>query len=163
MTNRSNYLACGALLALLAAPAPAQEMDMKHEMAASPVPAAAKDLRTVIVLTAAERAVVLQEMRDMLGGTQAVVAGLANDDMKAVASGARPQGMHVMHGVPASLRARLPMGFKQMGMAMHTDFDQIALDAESLGDPRHTLKQMDALLQKCVACHSTYRIDPAVK
>ncbi|MDD5329231.1 MAG: hypothetical protein PHX38_04445 [Sulfuricella sp.] len=161
MAKRSNCLACGALLALLAAPATAQEM--QHDMSMHAPAAAAKDQRTAIVLTTAERAIVLQEMRDMLGGTQSVVAGLANDDMKAVASAARPLGMHVMHGVPVSLKAKLPMGFKQMGMAMHSDFDQIALDAESLGDPKHTLKQMDALLQKCVACHGIYQIQPAVK
>lgn len=32
------------------------------------------------------------------------------------------------------------------------------LDAESLGDRDHTLKQLAQLMQKCVACHASYAL-----
>lgn len=148
----------------------AQEMGkgmgmMKHDGMNHAMPAAApgampasKGGRTIIALTQAEREIILEEMRGMLEGIQKVSAGLVNEDLKAVAEAARPQGMHVMHGIPGTLKAKLPMEFKQLGMGMHNDFDQMALDAESLGDPKHTLRQVNGLLQKCVACHSTYQI-----
>ena len=41
---------------------------------------------------------------------------------------------------------------------MRTTFDVIALDAESLGDPMHTMRQMGNLLQTCNACHSIYQV-----
>ena len=41
---------------------------------------------------------------------------------------------------------------------MHTTFDLMALDAESLADPKHTLTQMNDLLQKCNACNGIYQI-----
>jgi cytochrome c556 len=50
------------------------------------------------------------------------------------------------------------MSFKQLGLDTHTRFDQMALDAEQLGDREHTLSQLSSLLQNCVACHAAYRI-----
>ncbi|HID48188.1 MAG TPA: hypothetical protein EYP40_00985, partial [Chromatiales bacterium] len=38
-------------------------------------------------------------------------------------------------------------------------FDQLALDAEQLGDPAHALAQLSTLMQNCVACHAVYRIE----
>jgi hypothetical protein len=56
------------------------------------------------------------------------------------------------------MKAILPQGFMQMGMSLHRDFDQIAADAESLKDPKHTLKQLSNSMGKCVACHAPYQI-----
>ena len=38
------------------------------------------------------------------------------------------------------------------------DFDTIAIDAETIGMPKHTLGQLSGVLQKCVACHSSYQV-----
>ncbi len=54
---------------------------------------------------------------------------------------------------------KLPMPFKQLGRDTHARFDQIALDAEQLGDPRHALSQLNDVLDNCVACHAAFRID----
>lgn len=48
----------------------------------------------------------------------------------------------------------------QIGMPMHKEFDQIAADAESLKDAKHTLQQLSATMGKCTACHATYQIRP---
>lgn len=46
----------------------------------------------------------------------------------------------------------------QLGMSVHRDFDQIAEDAASLKDSKHTLRQLGDSMKKCVACHTTYQI-----
>ena len=62
-------------------------------------------------------------------------------------------------GVPASLMGKLPLGFKQLGFDTHSRFDQLALDAESLGDAGQSLAALGELMANCVACHAAFRID----
>lgn len=50
------------------------------------------------------------------------------------------------------------MEFRQLGFSVHRDFDQIALDAESLKDVSYSLSQLSGTLKKCVSCHATYQI-----
>lgn len=122
-----------------------------------------EDGRVAILLTADERAFVLQEMRGFVQGTQAIAAGLAANDMKAVATAARAMGMARSHDVGPSLLGKLPLEFKQLAFRVHGQFDAIALDAEAMGMPAHTLEQLAQTLQGCVACHATYAfaLEPA--
>jgi hypothetical protein len=78
--------------------------------------------------------------------------------MTAVASQARSLGMGMVHKGEDHLLAVLPKEFMQLGMATHKDFDKIAADAESLKDPRHTLRQLSESMKKCSACHESYQI-----
>jgi len=118
----------------------------------------AQDGRLAIVLEPAERAFVLGEMRGFVAGLQQLTAALARDDMKAAAAAARGMGMGAAHAAPAPMVGKLPLEFKTLGFGVHREFDTIALDAESLGDPTHTLTQLAGTLGKCVACHSAYQI-----
>lgn len=120
----------------------------------------AEDGRAAIVLEPAERAFVLGEMRGFVAGLQQMTAALAQDDMKAAAAAARALGMGAAQSAPAPMVGKLPLEFKTLGFALHRDFDAIAMDAESLGDPKHTLTQLAGTLQKCVACHGAYQIKP---
>jgi hypothetical protein len=114
--------------------------------------------RVVLELTPAERALVLEEMRLFLGGIGQLSGALGRQDMAAAAEAARAMGLKLAHEVPPALRAKLPQDFRQLGSSVHRDFDQIALDAASLGDVSHSLSQLSATLQKCVACHAAYQI-----
>ncbi len=116
----------------------------------------APDGRIAVMLEPGERALLLREMRGFVSGLQAVSDGLARDDMKAVATAARGLGTARSHDVPAAMMGKLPLGFKSLAMDVHRGFDTIALDAEGMGDPRHTLAQLADVLQKCSACHATY-------
>ncbi len=116
------------------------------------------DGRAEIALTAADRDIVLAEMRALLGAVQGVTSALTQDDLKLVAQQARSVGLAAMGQVPPSLMQALPLEFKTMGRDMHAEFDQIALDAEQVADREHSLQQLGALLGKCVACHATYRL-----
>jgi hypothetical protein len=114
--------------------------------------------RLSIRLQAGERDLVLAEMRAFLISVQQIAEGISMDDMAIVAKHARQVGRAAQREVPSSLREKLPMSFKQLGLDTHTRFDQMALDAEQLGDREHTLSQLSSLLQNCVACHAAYRI-----
>ena len=61
--------------------------------------------------------------------------------------------------VPGTLVGKLPLAFKKLGFDTHTKFDQLAMDADDLGDSKHALVQLSDLMHNCVACHETYRID----
>lgn len=116
------------------------------------------DARVVLELTPGERAMILEEMRLFLDGVQKMTGALAKPDMPAVAEAARGMGQKMVHDVPPALRAKLPQEFRQIGFSVHREFDQIALDADSLKDVGYSLGQLSATLQKCVSCHSTYQI-----
>lgn len=116
------------------------------------------DGRAAIVLEPGERDFVLREMRSFVAGLQAITAALSRDDMKGVATAARGMGMAVAHDAPLAMVGKLPLEFKTLGFSVHRDFDAIAADADALGDPKHTLAQLSAVLQKCVACHASFQI-----
>jgi hypothetical protein len=125
-----------------------------HDLHHAPV----ADGRAVLELATGERAMILEEMRMFLDGVQRMTGALGRQDMPAVAEAARGLGQKMVHEVPPALRAKLPLEFRQLGFSVHRDFDQIALDADSLKDVSYSLNQLSATLQKCVACHASYQI-----
>lgn len=114
--------------------------------------------RATIQLTPVEREFVLSEMRVFLESTQKIVNGITAGDMELVAEGARTSGRAAQTGMPGSLAGKLPSAFRQMGSDTHRRFDELALDAEQLGDEDHALSQLGSLLGNCVSCHSAFRI-----
>lgn len=120
-----------------------------------------QDGRSLILLEAGERDLVLKEMRAFLESVQQVTEGISTKDMKKIVNSARTVGAAAQAGVPASLMGKLPLAFKTLGFDTHRQFDQLALDAEQLGDAEHSLEQLTALLRNCTACHGAYRINSA--
>lgn len=116
------------------------------------------DGRTTILLEPSERAMVLGEMRQFLGGIQQMLEAAERNDAAAIARLARPLGMAATHEVPATLAAKLPLEFKTLGHGVHQDFDRIAMDAEAMSDVRLSLRQLGEAMKKCVACHAAYQI-----
>ena len=127
-------------------------------LATSSVRAEAVDSRQILMLSEPQRSHVLDEMRALLAGTQAILGALATDDMAAVAGYAKPLGMGMADNAEKHLKGLLPKEFMQLGMSVHKDFDLIAADAESLKDPKHTLKQLSEAMSTCNACHASYQI-----
>lgn len=121
----------------------------------------APDGRRAILVSEAERDLVLGEMRDFLVAVQAIVAAGNSGDLAEATAAARRVGMAAQQGVPLSLMGKLPLEFKKLGFDTHRRFDQLALDAEQLGDPAHTLGQLATLLTNCTACHATYSLGTA--
>ncbi len=116
------------------------------------------DGRVPLVLLDAERHIVLEEMRNFLAVLQTITDALPREDMKEIARAARSMGSGAANEIPPQTVAKLPEEFKVLAGGVHTTFDVMALDAESLADPRHTLTQVSELLQKCNACHGLYQI-----
>ncbi len=121
-------------------------------------PKPAADQRTPLVLLDHERHLVLEEMRNFLAVLQTITDALPREDMKEVARAARTMGSGAANEIPPVTVAKLPNEFKVLAGGVHTSFDLIALDAETLGDPKHTISQVSEMLQKCNACHGIYQI-----
>lgn len=117
-----------------------------------------QDERIALNLNANEAAMVRMEMRQMLDGVAKLIDAANSNDMKAAAAAAKPMGLVANREVMMSLAPKLPMEFRSLGSAMHQSFDQIAMDAEAMEDPKLTLKQLADAMQRCVACHATFRI-----
>ena len=117
------------------------------------------DNRLAIQLTPGEKDLVLAEMRAFLASVQQVIHGVSTKDMKLIVVSARTVGRAAQQGVPGSLMGKLPLEFKQLGLDTHEKFDLLALDAEQLEDENHSLAQLGSLMQNCVACHATYRLE----
>lgn len=117
-----------------------------------------QDDRLKLVVEPHERHLVLLEMRNFLKVVQTMTDSLTREDMKTVAEAARSMGSGAANEIPPETVAKLPDTFKMLAGTVHTTFDVIALDAESLGDPMHTMRQMGNLLQTCNACHGIYQV-----
>lgn len=140
---------------LLLAAAPLNAAEHSHE----PAHGQALEHRKPITLSAEEKAHIHLEMRLFLSGTQKIVTAAAANDMKVVATAARELGMAAAHEVPAGLRKKLPLEFKQLGQATHQGFDDLARDADSLADANHALRQLGQVMSNCVSCHAMFRLE----
>ena len=118
----------------------------------------ALDTRSELELTPQARHTVLTEMRGFVVGLQRITAALSEEDMRTVAEVARSLGTAAAQETPPEVMKQLPAEFRQLGFSVHRDFDQIALDAESLEDRDHTLRQVSEAMNGCVACHAAYQI-----
>jgi len=121
------------------------------------------DGRFLIQLSAGERDLVLEEMRAFLDSVQKITKAATENDMKMVAESARKVGKAAQAAVPGTLVGKLPIAFKKLGFDTHIKFDELALNAEDFGDSNQVLIQLSNLMQNCVACHATYRIDISSK
>ncbi len=117
------------------------------------------DGRITILMTDAEKDLILEEMRGFLGSTQQIIAAVSTDELEKASSAAKKAGRAAQAEVPGALMGKLPIAFKKLGFDTHTKFDQLALDAESLEDGKYTLEQLSTLMQNCVACHAAYRLE----
>lgn len=118
------------------------------------------DGRIALKLDPGERDLVLTEMRGFLVSVQQIIKGASENDMQLVVEYAKKSGHAAQADVPASLMGKLPIEFKKLGIDTHTGFDQLALDTTQLGSAKQVLSQLSSLMNNCVSCHATYRIEP---
>jgi hypothetical protein len=120
--------------------------------------AAGTDGRTAIVLQANERALILAKMRGLLLATHDILDGLDRGDLKQVAQAAHAAGMASAADVNPALMAKLPLSFKQLGMSVHRDMDDIARAADHGAAPGEIMKMLTGTLSSCVACHGSWQL-----
>lgn len=117
------------------------------------------DGRVIIHLSASERDLVLEEMRAFLESVQKITQAVAANQPETISEYAKKVGKAAQGAVPGTLIGKLPLEFKKLGFDTHTQFDQLALDTESLADSNYALGQLSKLMQNCIACHATYRLE----
>lgn len=120
--------------------------------------AAGTDGRTAIVLQAAERDLVLGEMRLLLTATHGILQGVNANDMKQVAAAARSAGMGAAVDVNPALMAKLPLPFKELGMTVHHRMDDIAAAAENGKPAPEIMGMLTDTLSNCIACHASWQL-----
>ena len=116
------------------------------------------DGRTVVMLQASERNLILSEMRGLLNATQGILEGVNQGDMQHVIKAASAAGMVVAADASPVLMAKLPMKLKLLGMGVHHDMDAIAKAAENKAPAPEILNMLSSTLKKCVACHSAWQL-----
>jgi len=115
------------------------------------------DPRLDLRFTPEESAVFLADMRAMLASIQGVMRGIGENDRAAIAAAARQSGNRMARATPASIRARIPQSFKDIGGPTHLAFEELALRAET--DDMDALARHTAeLMQQCAACHAMFRV-----
>lgn len=116
------------------------------------------DKRPVLGVTTPERYWLLVEMRMFVTSIQRIIEALNNNDMKGVAEASRLMGVNASSKIPSPTVEKLPNEFKVLANNTHGLFDMIALDAETLADPKHTMEQLSQQLQYCYTCHEMYQV-----
>ena len=116
------------------------------------------DGRMAVELTASERNLVLSEMRLFLETVQQVTAAMGNNTLPQAAPALKRVGSAARGNIPASLMAKLPISFKQLGFDTHAQFDALAEFAAS-GDQVQAAQKLGQLLTNCIACHAAYQIE----
>ena len=114
--------------------------------------------RSAVVMTKDERDFVLKEMRDFLSSVQGVSQAITENNMVKVADLAHKAGMAAEQNTPTELLAKIPLAMKKLGFDTRGKFDEIAETARTNKDPIKVRKQLDTLMQNCIACHAIYRL-----
>jgi len=117
------------------------------------------DARTVIWVTAEEKAMLLSEMRSFLVASQKILQASLEGNMDEVEQAAREVGVRMAKATPKGLHQKFPEGFKEMGPKAHMGFEEIADEASGLGDREVILEKLADLQKSCIACHAAYQLD----
>lgn len=118
------------------------------------------DQRTAIILAPSERDMILGEMRMLLKAVHGVVTGLsaAEPDRQAMETAARAAGMAMAADVNPAVMGKLPLAFKQMGMSIHRDMDELAdaiVHNEATPD---LLRRLSSMTARCTTCHEMFQL-----
>lgn len=116
------------------------------------------DGRTSVVLTTDERNLVLSEMRDFLISVQSVSQAITEKDMAKVEKLAHEAGMAAELNTPGELLRKIPGAMKTLGFGTRGLFDNISAAAKEGKSPEELRKQLDSLMNNCIACHATFRL-----
>ena len=121
------------------------------------------DNRQAVNLTRAEKDLVLGEMRHILKALNGTLKALGNNDFKEAAISLESAGMKMAVDVNPGLMGKLPLEFKSYGMGLHQEFDNIAIAVRNGMSKDETIKKLGDLTNRCVVCHSNYRLNDNLK
>ncbi len=113
--------------------------------------------RIAVVVTAAEKARELGEMRSLLETTQGIILAVTSDDIASIPELVAPLGMVATQKESVTFMAKLPLGLKTMGFDAHGSMDTLGEMAENGASGNEILTALGNAMSLCVACHQTYR------
>lgn len=125
-------------------------------LASGAEPPTGTDTRTDLGFTPHEQSEFLAEMRTMLASVQGIVQGIADSDRETIARFARLSGNRMARSTPASVRAKLPKAFGELGEPTHMMFEELAIRAET-DDMDMLARHLGQVMQQCMACHATFK------
>lgn len=144
----------------LAASAAAQAPE--HTMSGSAA-TTASDPRQLVRFPEPMRLHTIANMRDHLLALQQIDVSLSKGDFDAAAKVAEDRlGMSslALHDA-AHLAPYMPKGMQDIGTEMHRAASRLAIDAQNASvsnDVRPALAALGAVMERCVACHASYRL-----
>lgn len=123
---------------------------------------ASTDGRTAVILAPTERDLILAEMRGLLLAIDGILNGLSDsspEERKSrVVQAARSAGLGMAADVNPVIMAKLPLAFKQMGMSVHRDFDELAGRVEQGMEAPEVIRALSSITNRCTACHTMFRL-----
>jgi hypothetical protein len=119
------------------------------------------DARTAIVVPAAARAMILDEMRVMLGALSRFLTGAASGDTAVMRAAAETAGLKSAVDVNPEVSRLLPAEFLEIGEGTHVGFDSLATLVSQGAKQEVLLGRLSGIMSRCVSCHSTYRLEVA--
>lgn len=125
---------------------------------AAPGAEKAIDTRQEIILSATERAHVLQGMRTYLESLQGIVESLAINKLDGVAESATRAGAKMLQDAPASVPLKAPLAFTAMSLNTHEKFDILAERAGKSASRGEVLTALAEIMGNCTSCHATFRV-----
>lgn len=115
------------------------------------------DTRIDLRLAPDERAEFLKEMRQMLASVQGIMQGIGESDRGRIAESARLSGNRMARATPNAVRASLPQSFKDIGGPTHMMFEELAVRAET-DEMDMIARDTGKLMNQCMTCHATFRV-----
>ena len=117
------------------------------------------DGRTAIIMNKDNKDFVLAEMRDFLESVQQINEGIVNDNSQLIIDAGKKSGGSVIEHAPKGMLKTLPAGFKSLGFSTHDIFDKISIKAQENYSKEGAQQQLNTLLNNCIACHRSYKIE----
>jgi hypothetical protein len=116
------------------------------------------DNRISLGFTVQEKAEFLSEMRKMLASIQGVIMGIGTNDRDLIMKSAQYSGNRMARATPGSIKEKTPVSFKEIGGPIHMKFEELVIREET--DDMDMLAELTGeLMQNCLACHATFKVD----
>ncbi len=116
------------------------------------------DNRQVIALPAAQRDMLLNEMRGFLTGMQSIMEAASKMDVPRIRSVAQAEGTASIAGRDSAFQAQLPDDFRKREAETRSQFDALAEAVRGFTARDTTLAYLSRISQGCVSCHARYRL-----
>lgn len=97
-------------------------------------------------------------MREFLESVQQINEGILNEGADQIYKVALKSEGSIIEHSPEGMMASLPLRFKKLGFSVHDKFDEIADSIKSNNDFDYTHRELNNLLNSCIACHRTYKV-----